>query len=110
MSRSASQKMFAAGTSRIGSTGKSQPPSLADLIRQRVSGGGVSGPILEVQIVGFVTSKPLPGDIGCGRTLDVIVIDRGSPTRCVGRHHSPPQIQAFDGEDKDSRMSCLAEA
>ena len=75
VSRSASQKTFAAGTSRIGSTGKSQPPigwSAAALLHHVV-----------VFAIMRVPPKALPGKPRDVELIEMIILVIVAP---VGRH------------------------
>ena len=84
-----SQKIGASGGGVRGSTGKSQPPLIADFLRQQLGINVNTAERLEIMIVIVVAAQPLPGKVGCGEIVEVIVIRRYAPMGCVWRHRVP---------------------
>ncbi len=103
-----SQKTPASGGAARGSTGKSQPPPLADLIgeRPRITLGG--GQCLEIPVVSFVAAEPLPRDIGCADALDMVVESGRAPARRIWCQCGSPCVLDL-GKNQDSRAGCFGE-
>ena len=90
VSNCGSQKIGASGGGVRGSTGKSQPPLIADFLRQQLGINVSAAERLEIMIVIVVAAQPLPGEVGCGEIVEVIVMRRYAPLGCVWRHCVPP--------------------
>lgn len=73
------QKIGASGGAMRGSTGKSQPPLISDFFRQHLPIGVGAAERLEIMVVIAVAAQPLPGEVGCGDIVDMIVVRRQVP-------------------------------
>lgn len=74
-----SQKTGASGGAFSGSTGKSQPPLVADFLAQLLRIDIDVAESFEIVIVIIVTAQPFPGEIGCGEIIDMLVAHGQAP-------------------------------